>query len=148
MSGKIHILLLTAAVALLIIPGCRQSNETGSDIGSISPNLYHDEKIFISQPKGYEFFNPGETITIKWITFSSIAKADIFLYRKNQSQFAIILNKKNTDSYLWRIPQNIRPSLHYSIKVVNSSDYKEFDFSESFSILTKDNNPSTGQRLN
>lgn len=135
MSGKIHILLLTATVALLIIPGCRQLNEEGADIGSISPNLYHVEKIFISQPEENDYFSPGETITIKWLSFSSIAEADIFLYRKNQSQFAIILNKKNTGSYSWNIPQNIRPSLHYIIKVVNSSDYREFDFSGSFNIL-------------
>ncbi|MCH7516788.1 MAG: hypothetical protein IIB08_06665 [Bacteroidetes bacterium] len=135
MSGKIHILFLTTAVALLILPGCRQLNEEGADIGFISSNLYHVEKFFISQPEENDYFSPGETITIKWLTFSTIAKADIFLYRKSQSQFAIILNKKNTGSYLWHIPQNIRPSLHYSIKVVNSSNYKEFDFSGSFSIL-------------
>ncbi|MCH7723788.1 MAG: hypothetical protein IIA49_08550 [Bacteroidetes bacterium] len=135
MNGNFHKLFLTAAVALLIIPSCRQLNEEGLDIGSISPNLYHVEKFSISQPEENDYFSPGETITIKWLTFSTIAKADIFLYRKSQSQFAIILNKKNTGSYLWHIPQNIRPSLHYSIKVVNSSNYKEFDFSGSFSIL-------------
>lgn len=135
MNGNIHKLFLTAAVALLIIPGCRQLNEEGSDIGSISPNLYHVEKFIISQPEENDYFSPGETITIEWLNFSSIAKADIFLYRKSQSQFAIILNEKNTGSYSWEIPQNIRPSLHYSIKVVNSSNYREFNFSGSFSIL-------------
>lgn len=135
MNGNIHKLFLTAAVALLIIPGCRQLNEEGSDIGSISPNLYHVEKFIISQPEENDYFSPGETITIEWLTFSSIAKADIFLYRKSQSQFAIILNEKNTGSYSWEIPQNIRPSLHYSIKVVNSSNNREFNFSGSFSIL-------------
>ena len=135
MSGKIHILFLTTAVALLILPGCRQLNEEGADIGFISSNLYHVEKFFISQPEENDYFNPGETISIKWLNFSSIAEVDIFLYKKNQSQFAIILNKKNTGSYLWHIPQNIRPSLHYSIKVVNSSNIEEFDFSGSFSIL-------------
>ncbi len=135
MNGNIHKLFLTAAVALLIIPGCRQLNEEGSDIGSISPNLYHVEKFIISQPEENDYFSPGETITIEWLTFSSIAKADIFLYRKSQSQFAIILNEKNTGSYSWEIPQNIHPSLHYSIKVVNSSNNREFNFSGSFSIL-------------
>ncbi len=135
MSGKIHIILLTAAVTLLIIPSCRQLNEEGADIGSISSNLYHVEKFFISQPEENDYFSPGETITIKWLNFSSIAEVDIFLYRKNQSQFAIILSEKNTGSYLWDIPPNIRPSLHYSIKVVNSSNYREFNFSGSFSIL-------------
>jgi len=135
MSGKIYILFLSAAVALLIVPGCRQLNEDGSDIGSISPNLYHIEKIFISQPKENDYFSPGETITIKWLSFSAIAEADIFLYRKNQSQFAINLNEKNIGRYKWVIPRNIRPSLHYSIKLVNSSNYNEFDFSGSFSIL-------------
>lgn len=135
MNGNIHKLFLTAAVALLIIPGCRQLNEEGSDIISISGYSVFDEKILISEPKGNELFRPGETINIKWLSLSTIAKADIFLYRKSQSQFAIVLNKSNTGSYLWHIPQNIRPSLHYSIKVVNSSNIEEFDFSGSFSIL-------------
>jgi Kre9/KNH-like N-terminal Ig-like domain len=135
MNGNIHKLFLTATVVLLIIPGCRQLNEEGSDIGSISPNLYHVEKFIISQPEENDYFSPGETIAIEWLTFSSIAKADIFLYRKSQSQFAITLNEKNTGSYSWEIPQNIRPSLHYSIKVVNSSNNREFNFSGSFSIL-------------
>lgn len=135
MSGKIHILFLTTAVALLIIPGCRQLNEEGADIGFISSNLYHVEKFFISQPEENDYFNPGETISIKWLNFSSIAEVDIFLYKKNQSQFAIILREKNTGSHSWDIPPNIRPSLHYSIKVVNSSDSREFSFSGSFNIL-------------
>ncbi|MCH9028838.1 MAG: hypothetical protein IH819_04325 [Bacteroidetes bacterium] len=122
MSGKIRILLLTAAVTLLIIPGCRQLNEEGSNIVSISGYSDFDEKILISEPKGNEIFRPGETIAIKWLSLSTIAKADIFLYRKSQSQITIVLHKRNTGSYLWHIPQNIRPSLHYSIKVVNSSN--------------------------
>lgn len=137
MKVIIRKILYTSVVFILIIPGCRQSNEAGSDVGTISADLYHVKKISISQPKENDYFNPGETINIKWDLFSPIAETDIFLYRKNQSQFALILGNNNTGSYSWHIPYNIRLSLHYSIKVVNSSNYKEFDFSGNFSILNK-----------
>ncbi len=137
MKVIIRKILYASVVFILIIPGCRQANEEGSDVGTISPNFYHVEKISISQPKENEYFRPGETINIKWDLFSPIAVTDIFLYRKSQSQFAIILNNNNIGSYSWHIPNNIHHSLHYSIKVVNSSNYKEFDFSGSFSIIDK-----------
>jgi len=135
MKAIIRKIFYASVLFTLIISGCRQSNEEGSDVELISSNLYHVENISIFQPKENDYFHPGEIINIKWDLFSPIAETDIFLYRKSQSQFAIILKNNNTGSYSWQIPHNIRHSLHYSIKVVNSSNNREFDFSGSFSIL-------------
>jgi len=137
MKFMLRNILYLSFLIILIIIGCRQSDGDGSDLGIIGADVFYEEKISVTQPTENEYFNPGDTINIKWDLFSDIVVTDIFLYRKNQSQFAIIQNNNKIGSYSWIIPFNIRPSLHYSVKVVNSSNPKESNFSGSFSIVKK-----------
>ena len=49
----------------------------------------------------------------------------------------LIINQDNFGTFDWRIPSDLDNSIHYSIKVVNSSRETNYGQSGSFSIKTK-----------
>jgi Kre9/KNH-like N-terminal Ig-like domain len=107
-----------------------------NDPGYITTDFEPTEKIIVSSPAKGEFYEPGELVQIKWLTsFSTIPKINIYLYRKSVQQRVIIQNLSNNGSYNWRIPDEIDNSIHYTVKIVNSIDEKEFNFSGRFGII-------------
>jgi hypothetical protein len=117
-----------------MLSGCRESLNEKSDDFAIAPNLYYESKFKVYHPyDGFEI-EPGGTLTIKWQTNKEINWVDIFLYRKSAKILSIDVRKKNSNEYAWIIPHQLRWSLHYSIKIQNHYDDKEFGFSNTFTI--------------
>ena len=136
MHCKLYNFVISAAILISLITGCRQFIEGSNDPGVIAPDIEHVEKIIVTSPERGDFYAPGDLIEIKWLTsFSSVRKLKILLYRKSSLQRTIIENIQNTGSYFWRIPDVIDNSVHYIIKVVNSNNPEVFNYSGQFGIL-------------
>jgi hypothetical protein len=135
MNCKLYNFIIFGAIFILLLTGCRQLLEGTNDPGFITTDLEPVEKIIVTSPARGDFYAPGDTLEIKWLTsFSSVNKINIFLYRKSNLQRTIIENTQNAGSYLWRIPGAIDNSVHYIIKVVNSNNPEVFNFSGQFGI--------------
>lgn len=135
MKHNFYIIFLSISLLFALFSGCRQLIEGANDPGFITTDFEPSEKIVVSSPVRGENYQPGEIIQIKWLTsFSTISNIDIYLYRKSALKKTIVKNLVNNGSYSWHIPDGIDNSIHYTIKVVNSSDENEFNFSERFSI--------------
>jgi hypothetical protein len=135
MRCKLYNFFISVAIFISLLTGCRQFLEGTPDPGFITPDLRLVDKIIVTSPARGDFYAPGDTLEIKWLTpFSSVNKINIFLYRKSNLQRTIIENTQNAGSYLWRIPGAIDNSVHYIIKVINSSNPEVFNFSGQFGI--------------
>jgi hypothetical protein len=131
------VILLTIIFELIILSGCRESLTEKSDEFAVAPNLYYESKFKVYHPyDGFEI-EPGKTLTIKWQTNKEIIWVDIFLYRKSAQELSIAVRKNNSNEYAWIIPNWFHWSHHYSIKIQNHYDDKEFGFSDTFSIIVR-----------
>ncbi len=136
MHCKLYNFVISAAILISLITGCRQLLEGANDPGFITTDLEHVEKIIVTSPARGVFYAPGDFIEIKWLTsFSTVSKLNILLYRKSVLQRTIIADTRNAGSYFWRIPDVIDNSVHYIIKVVNSNNPEVFNYSGQFGIL-------------
>jgi hypothetical protein len=136
MHCKLYNFVISAAILISLITGCRQLLEGANDPGFITTDLEPVEKIIVTSPARGVFYAPGDLIEIKWLTsFSTVSKLNILLYRKSVLQRTIIADTRNAGSYFWRIPDVIDNSVHYIIKVVNSNNPEVFNYSGQFGIL-------------
>jgi hypothetical protein len=136
MYWRHYIFILSAAIIISLITGCRQLLEGTSDPGSVITNSDTVEKIVVSSPVRGDTYKPGESIQIKWITSSSsVSYIDIYLYRKSTLKRTIANGIVNHGSYVWQIPHVIDNSIHYTVKVVNSYNPEVFNYSGRFGIL-------------
>ena len=136
MHCKLYNIVISAAILISLFTGCRQLFGGANDSGIITTDFEYVEKIIVTSPARGDFYAPGDTLEIKWLTsISPFSKLNIYLYRKSILQRSIIENTQNEGSYFWRIPGAIDNSVHYIIKVVNSNNLEVFNFSGQFGIL-------------
>jgi hypothetical protein len=136
MHCKLYNFVISAAILITLITGCRQLFGGANDPGFITTDYEYVEKIIVTSPARGDFYAPGDKMEIKWLTsFSTISKVNIHLYRKSLLQRTIIEDTQNAGSYFWRIPDVIDNSVHYIIKVVDSNNPEVFSYSGSFGIL-------------
>ena len=135
-NRTIHIVILpTIIFVLIILSSCRESIIETSDEFAIDPNVYYEGKFEVYYPyDGFEIV-PGKTLKIKWQTNKEIDWVDILLYRKSAQEFSIALREKNSNEYVWFIPNWFHQSHHYRIKIQNHYNDEEIGFSDSFSII-------------
>jgi hypothetical protein len=139
MKKKFYNSLFAAIVIILIIPGCRETLNESTGTNIIIPNYEPIENIIVSSPEDGDIYHPGGSVTIKWLSDSTLSKVDIFLFRKSELKRTITLNYENNGIYRWHIPDNIDYSTRYKIKVLNSSSSIDYNFSGRFEILKRDN---------
>jgi hypothetical protein len=127
---------LALSIIFLFYVGCRESLVSEApEIGVIiNDPPVTIENIDIIAPVKDAKFEPGELIKVRWLSSESLANVDVFLLRKNIVRQTLISNHDNRGTFGWRIPEDFDNSIHYSIKVVNSSQEKNYGQSESFSI--------------
>ena len=136
MHWRQYIFIISGAIIISLLTGCRQILEGTTDPGLITPDLERVEKIIVTSPARGDFYAPGDVIEIKWLTsFSSAKKINILLYRKSNLKRTIIESTQNAGSYFWRIPDAIDNSVHYLIKVINNNNPEVFNYSGQFGIL-------------
>ncbi len=136
MHCKLYNFVISAAILITLLTGCRQLLGEANDPGIIASDIELVEKIKVTLPARGEIYAPGDLIEIKWLTsFSSVSKLKILLYKKSALQRTIIKDTQNLGSYFWRIPDVIDNSVHYNFKVVDSNNPEVFNYSGQFGIL-------------
>jgi hypothetical protein len=139
MHCKLYIFIISGAIIISLLTGCRHLVEGENDAGFITTDLEPGEKIIVSSPVKGDVYEPGESVQINWVTsFSSISHINIYLYRKSVLQRTIAHNLVNQGSYTWHIPNLIDNSIHYTVKVVNSNNPEVFNYSGRFGIVKND----------
>ena len=136
MNSKHYSFIISGAIIISLLTGCRQLLEGSNDPGFIQTDLEPVEKIVVSSPVKGDIYEPGESEQINWITSnSSISYIDIYLYRKSVLKRTLANSHVNQGSYTWHIPHEIDYSNHYTVKVVNSNNPEVFNYSGQFGIL-------------
>jgi hypothetical protein len=130
---------LALSIIFLFYTGCRESLVSEApEIGIIiNDPPVTIENINIIAPVKDAIFEPGKLIKVRWLSSETLANVDVFLLRKNIVQQTLISNHDNRGTFGWRIPEDFDNSIHYSIKVVNSSRETNYGQSGSFRIKTK-----------
>ena len=114
--------------------GCRDSVNEAPEIEVTIKDTETIQNINILAPVKDALFEPGDLIKVRWLSSESLSKVDVFLLRKNIVRQTLVTNHTNSGTFGWRIPLEFDNSIHYSIKVVNSSRETNYGQSESFSI--------------
>jgi hypothetical protein len=136
MNCKNYSFIISGAIIISLLTGCRQLLEGPNDPGFIQTDLEPVEKIVVSSPVKGDIYEPGESVQINWITSnSSISYIDIYLYRKSVLKRTLANSLVNQGSYTWHIPHVIDYSNHYTVKIVNSNNPEVFNYSGQFGIL-------------
>ncbi len=127
---------LVLSIIFFFYAGCRESVNEAPELGITIKDPETIENINILAPVKDAVFEPGDLIKVRWLSSESLSKVDVFLLRKNMEQQALVSNHRNSGTFGWRIPEEFDNSIHYSIKVVNSSRKTNYGQSGSFSIKT------------
>jgi len=117
----------------VLLSGCRQIFGDREQPESIVSAPTEAVNIIVSSPIYGTIWNPGDTITIKWIA-PTIKKLEIQLYRKSEYKFTITENLENTELFDWIVPLDIPLSNHYLVKVVNHNNHDVYKFGGRFGI--------------
>ncbi len=125
------------SIIFLFYAGCRESVNEAPEFGITIKDPETIENINIIAPVKDAIFEPGDLIKVTWLSSESLSRVDVFLLRKNMLKQTLIINQDNFGTFDWRIPSDLDNSIHYSIKVVNSSRETNYGQSGSFSIKTK-----------
>ncbi len=125
------------SIIFLFYAGCRESVNEALEFGITIKDPQTIENINIIAPVKDAIFEPGDLIKVTWLSSESLSRVDVFLLRKNMLKQTLIINQDNFGTFDWRIPGDLDNSIHYSIKVVNSSRETNYGQSGSFSIKTK-----------
>ena len=68
------------------------------------------------------------------VSSGEVSSVDIILYKKNELIMKIAEAVTNSEEFNWRIPVNLKSSVHYLIYVLNHYNHDEFDISDRFII--------------
>jgi len=137
MKNNFHIFLILP-ILFFFYTGCRDLINEASDLEITIVDPEPVESINILAPVKDAKFEPGDLIKVRWLSSESLSKVDIFLLRKNILKQTLASNYDNTETFGWRIPLDFDNSIHYSIKVVNSSRKTNYGKSGSFIIKNCD----------
>lgn len=122
-------------IIALSIVSCRNNNFTPSEPKSqIKPDT--DFQIF-EEPEKADIYYLGDIVPIRFKSFSNSKTIDIHVVKKGTLRYVIGTNIQNTGSYSWQTNENIIPSVHYQIKLIDPKDERIYALSESFAVIQK-----------
>lgn len=130
---KVLKILINGLIICLFTFGCRELfNDVEQTVTTVQTPV-EASKIIITSPKQGSIWKPRDTMVVEWIN-NSIERIDIRLYRKSVYQFTIDDDIKNIERFSWKIPDDINPSNHYILKIINHNNTDVFEFSARFGI--------------
>ena len=128
---------LTSAIIIIILIAisCRHDGYTPtSPIGEYEIN--EDIKFFYS-PEKADIFELGDEVLIEYRVFSNSDVVDIQILRKTSVSYILAEDEKNDGQFVWRTDDEVKPSNHYQIKIINPSNRDVFIMSERFGLISK-----------
>ena len=111
----------------------------------------NDNYISVTFPSGGETFYSDDSIEIRWDGTDSGDDDDvnIKLYLNGGEERTIVSNTNDEGSHNWYIPNDLKDSDNYQIKIRDEEDSSDYDFSYYFSIYDKKivvNTPNGGEK--
>ncbi len=129
MKAKITIIVF---VSVMLFFSCSRNDEAQKE--SLITNPDGISHLWIFSPQAGQTLKPGATAKIKWLFPKDISRVQITLYRKNEFKRWLCEQCENSGYYEWKIPTDIRNSVHYRINVASSDNPEINKFSEYFFI--------------
>lgn len=129
----IKLTLKSLLIFSVLLSGCRQIFGESEQSESIVSAPTEAANIIVTSPVHGTIWNPGDTITIKWIA-PTIKKLEVQLYRKSEYKFTITENLENSGQFNWIVPLEIPLSNHYLVKLANHNNHDVYKFSGRFGI--------------
>lgn len=107
-------------ILIIAAAGCRDNfvftepDENGSESDVKAEDVY-----FIHPVEGDTFY-PGNEIKLEFKFYSTAKTIDISVIKKNVERYKIAENIENTGSFAWQTTSDIKPSVQYQFRIVNS----------------------------
>jgi len=92
--------------------------------------IYAITSILVVFPNERLIARRGEYLDILWNSTGPINRVNIELYENRIFMKTIALNEINDKRHLWRIPESLKLSKDYSIKIINAHDSSLYDFGD------------------
>ena len=103
-----------------------------------SGNFSINESITISSISSFESWTIGESHYINWDSKDVVGEyVKIELLNENEEYFTIAENTNNDGSFLWEIPDSIKPGISYKIKISSSLNPDLYAISKSYLQIEK-----------
>ncbi len=93
--------------------------------------------ITITSPINSTSWEAGNWYFIKWNSTGTIILVDIETYKGNALKYSI-KNVSNTGVYYWLIDEDIEAGTDWRIKIINSDDSNQYDWSDYFEIFRRE----------
>lgn len=123
-------LLMYVIIITLVFASCRKETPIENDDLNTDINIL--PAISIISPVDEDEFSPGEEVVIKWLPQDF--RVNIVLYRKTDFQFEIASDVTSSGEYIWVIPDNLDPSVHYRIKIILKENPINSVYSSEFTV--------------
>ncbi|MHA2055777.1 MAG: Ser-Thr-rich GPI-anchored membrane family protein, partial [Candidatus Hodarchaeales archaeon] len=117
------------------------------------PNVYDYSDYFsinigtgtltVTNPSSSSSWKPGSTQIITWSSTGNIIDVDIDIYKGNVLKY-YVSDVSNLGLYSWTIDENIELGTDWRIKISNSGDSSENDWSDYFAISSAQADPIPG----
>ncbi len=90
--------------------------------------------IAVYQPSNSDSWHQGSSHTIRWNTTGTIINVDIEIYKGGTLKQSID-DRSNFGFYSWSIDSESEPGTDWRVKVINSDNSSQYDWSEYFEII-------------
>ena len=102
--------------------------------------------ITVTSPDQNSYGTPGSIHMITWTSTGNIIEVDIDIYKGSTRRY-YVSRISDFGYYMWTIPEDIELGTDWRIKISNSDNSAENDWSEYFSISTTHGDPIPGYDL-
>lgn len=97
---------------------------------------------WITSPNGGEIWEIGTQVHITWNTQNAPEDVDIALYKNGSHEKTITHATANDGEYTWVVDANLTPDADYTVRIKNTTDTDNRDYSDfTFSIIAGNNTP-------
>ncbi len=127
-------ILFTFLIFLVITGGCRDNAFSGPAEEDQTIAQVKESGEFISPSAGDKWIR-GSTYRIEWRDFSPDNNVDLILLKKKYYYpVEILINSPNLGSFTWKVPDDLKTSTYYQLKLVRSNSPGNFIYSQPFVI--------------
>jgi len=97
---------------------------------------------WITSPNGGEIWEIGTEVNITWDTQNSPEDVNISLYKDGSHEKTVTQATDNDGEYTWVVDGNLTPGADYTVRIKNTADDDNRDYSDfTFSIIEGNNTP-------
>lgn len=133
MKTKIYSIVFFISVLVLFSCSGRDNQMQNNDAFIVNP--IDVSRLQILSPTRNESLEPGATLKIHWSFPGNINTVQIALYRKSEFKQHLSVKTENSGYFEWKIPSDIKNSVHYRIRIAVYDNPYINKFSDYFFIV-------------